>query len=451
MIHYSLNKIANITGGTVVGNKDVVINGIDIDSRTISNDSLFVPIVGAKFDGHSFVKDLFNKGLYASLWQKGNDNEMPVGNIVVVDNIMQALFDLTAYYRKELNTIIIGVTGSSGKTSTKDIIYSVLAHKYPTFKTLGNQNNEIGIPLTILNCQDNCKYGVVEIGISDFNEMEPMARLARPDYTVITSIGPAHIGQFKSIDNIVIEKSKINSYLTDGICFYNAESQGLKQHLNTLKLQNKPIGYGYDNGDVIANNIVFSVKGTNFKCLNEEYFIPILGKHFVLNALSAILLAKHFKFNYQEIQDGLASIHITNHRMQLIKIKNAIVIDDAYNANPSSMIASLNTMCQYQCDNEKIVVLGDMLELGEDSSKLHGNISNEIDFKKFDKIYLVGQQMLYLADQLKKKDITSIHVDKAEQLIDCLKPYLEKENVILFKASNGMKFIDLIDKLKEDA
>ncbi len=455
MINYSLKKIAEIVNGELIGDGKQIVRGVHYDSRLLKEDQIFAPFKGVNTDGHLFVADLFSQGIKASFWQKDCQLEKPEGNLIIVDDVLEALQILARYYRLTLDCKFIGVTGSSGKTSTKDIIAAVLSTKYRTFKTIGNYNNKLGVPLTLINMDDDVECAVIEMGIDDFGIMEMLVEMVEPDITVITSIGLSHVQQFITLDNIVQQKCWINSRLKkDGVCYYSDDSYGVKDQLDKMGLTKEQIiSYGFKNtSDIIALKYSIEDKYTRFtvKQYPEIVFqLPILGKHQVLNGLAAIGIAKRLGLNVEQIQKGFNKIELTAHRMQVKIINDAIIIDDTYNSNPSSLKASLETVVDYSDKYQKIVVIGDMLELGENSLALHADMADLIDFKMFDKIYLVGQQMKALYEKLIEKNIFSQHYNSALETADEIKQHLKKGNVIFFKASNGMKFAGLIDKLED--
>ena len=454
MIRYTLNKIAEIVDGELYGNPEAAINGVEIDSRIIKNDQLFVPLIGETHNGHSFVRELLDKGVIASLWQKGEPDMPEDHNIIVVEDVVSAIAKLAAYYRQHLKAKVIGVTGSSGKTSSKDMISSVLSAKYKVHKTPGNKNNEIGVPLTILSIDEEDEIAVIEMGISDFGEMDMLVEMVRPDVTVITSIAPAHILYFKTLDNIVHEKCLINSKLGAGQCFYNNDAYGLKAEIAAQNLLNKPISYGFEeDSDYQITSYQYCTEGMSFTLsgYEEPFELPVLSKHLILNAAGAVAIGKYFGLSIDEIKEGLSHLSLTPHRMQLLHINGAMVIDDAYNSNPGSLVAALEFLSASNNDFHKVVVLGDMLELGEESGQLHGNIGDQVDFRAFDEIYLVGEEMANLRDNLAEKGITSHYSLNNEGLVQALLCHLRPGNVILFKASNGMRFISLISELEEKA
>lgn len=455
MINYSLEKIAQIVGGKLIGDGSQIIRGVNCDSRLLKEDQMFAPFKGANTDGHLFVADLFTKGIKASFWQKDSKIEKPKGNLIVVDDVLKALQILARYYRMSLNCKFIGITGSSGKTSTKDIIAAVLSSKYKTFKTIGNYNNKLGVPITLINMDDDVEFAVIEMGIDDFGIMEMLVNMVEPDITVITNIALAHAQQFLTLDNIVKEKCWINSRLKkDGCCYYAYDAYGVKEQLKKMSLKdNQIVSYGFEKAsNILALNYTIEDKYTNFTVKNypETIFrLPILGKHQVLNGLAAIAIGKRFGLSINQIQQGFDKIELTPHRMQVKVIKDAIIVDDTYNSNPSSLAASLETLIDYSDKYQKIVVIGDMLELGENSLFLHANMADLIDFSLFDKIYLVGNQIKALQEKLTGKNIVSKHYNNAMEIVEEIKQYLTKGNVIFFKASNGMKFASLIEKLED--
>ena len=450
MVDYSIGKISEIVNGTLQGDPEVTINGVITDSRRFTSDELFVPIKGERVDGHDFVQGLFEKGLKASFWQKDHE-KLPEGNLIIVENVEKALQKLSAYWRKDIKAKVIGVTGSAGKTSTKDIISSVLSVKYRVHKTSGNQNNEIGVPLTLLSSDREDDFIVCEMGISDVNEMVPLVEIVDPDFTVVTNISPAHILNFKSIDTIVKEKCKINCQLGDGLCFYANEAYGLKKEITSQNLKNHPISYGYrDDADLKIEEGYFSENGMRFKTnwFEEWFSIPILGAHQIINACSGVAVGKTFGLSYEEIQKGLGAITLTAHRLEIKKINSATIIDDTYNCNPGSLKAALELLSAFDEKYDKYAILGDMLELGDESARLHGGMGDVIDFSKFTGTYLLGDEMKNLYENLKSKGIKCSHYDDRDELLNDLKQITRENSIMLFKASNGLRFYDLISDLE---
>ena len=433
MINYSLSEICEIVGGKLIGDGSVVVNGMQYDSRLMKDNMIFAPFKGEKIDGHQFVKPLFEKNIKASFWQSDCPLEKPQGNLIVVDNVLEAIAKLAKFYRESLAIKIVGVTGSSGKTSTKDIIASVLAQKYKVYKTKGNHNNIIGVPTTLINMDNDIDVAVIEMGIDDIGIMDKLVDMVRPDYTVITSIAPAHIQQFKTIDKIVQQKCLINKHLSkEGICFYNHDCYGVKNQLIKMNLENQMFVYGF-------------VKQIDY----SPFKVAALGKHMALNSLAAIAIASKMGLSYSQIDQGLQQVSITNRRMQLKQIKDSTIIDDSYNSNPSSLVASLSTFLDYSSKNRKVVVLGDMLELAENSALMHREIADKIDFSQFDSIILIGQQMKNLYERLQQENIESKWFMDWQSSLSEVKKQVNKESVTFFKSSNSMRFNELINALED--
>ncbi|MBQ1826626.1 MAG: UDP-N-acetylmuramoyl-tripeptide--D-alanyl-D-alanine ligase [Erysipelotrichaceae bacterium] len=454
MLNYDLKTIAAAVNGVLHGDENTTVEGVQIDSRLCTERELFVPFKGANFDGHDFAAKLYEDGRIAACFWDSREKEIPQGvNVIVVDDCLKALQRLASYYRRHVKTKYVGITGSSGKTSTKDIIAACLSVRYKVHKTFANKNNEIGIPLTILQADDDCDFNVVEMGISDFNEMEPMVDIVLPDMTVVTCIAEAHIMNFHDMDNTSREKSKINCRLGNGQAYYAFNGYHLKQHLDELNLVNRPVSFGFeDEADVRAENYRLGAEGSLFTCNlypGFEFSLSILGRHQVANSLSAIAICHSLGYSAEDIQKGFDLIELTPHRLQLRSISGAVIIDDTYNANPASMCASLQTAADYDSGYRKIAVLGDMLELGENERELHASIADRIDFRAFDGVYLYGDIMNALAERLQQKGIKCVHCDDFRQLKQALRPELKQGTLMVFKASNGMKFASLIDELEE--
>ena len=448
---YTLGQIAQIVNGRLNGDPDVIVEGVAIDSRLIKDNELFVPVIGERVDGHSFVSSLFEKGIKGSFWQKGIEG-MPEGNLIIVDNTIAALQKLAARYRLDLGIPIVGITGSSGKTSTKDLVASVLSQKYRVHKTDGNKNNDIGVPLTLLSIQPDIEVAVIEMGILDFGIMDNLVEMVRPDHTVISSIAPAHIMRFKTMDNIVQQKCLINKYL-EGTCFYNHDTYGLAEYLPEMGLKQKPVSYGFEEGsDVLIEPENFSAYGQNFRVsVYPEYTfaVPLLGVHQILNATAAILVGRQFGLTAQQISDGLEKVTLTPHRSQLVRIKENVIIDDTYNSNPGSLKASLEMLSSFKNYRKKCVCLGDMLELGENEAEFHAGIADAIDFSQFDYVLLYGELMKNLHERIQSQGRSSEYYNDRDKLRERLKEIMNEQVIILFKASNGLKFMDLRQELED--
>lgn len=453
MIRYSVAQIAAIVGGSVHGDPELTIDGIEIDSRIIQAGEMFAPIKGERVNGHDFVVSMPQNSVTVSLWR--NDEAGMPDNVtcIAVDSVEEALITLAEHYRQQFHGKVIGVTGSSGKTSTKDMIASVLGARYRVHKTSGNQNNDLGIPRTILSADEDDDYVIVEMGIDHIGEMQQYADLVNPDITVIASIAPAHMMNFLTMDTIVREKCTINANLNDGQCYYAREAYGLHDHLLKQGLKNKPLSYGYDDdSDIVITSFEMNEQGSSFTLSTHPgtvFHAAVLGRKLVQNLTAAISIATREGMTDKEIQKGLDELVLTPHRLQVKHINGATVIDDAYNSNPASLTAALNLLLQIRTEDNRYAVLGDMLELGETSGQLHCGIADEIDFRNFAMTILYGTEMHKLYEKLSAEGIPAVFCDSFENLYETVRPLLNENATMLFKASNSMKFISLIDKLEE--
>ena len=454
MVTYDLKTAAQIMGGTVIGEANCVFSGITIDTRNAVTKTLYVPIIGERLNGHQFVKTALENGAAASLWQIDQPNRPTSGNFILVKDTASALHDLGRFYRRQLKTKIIGITGSVGKTSTKDIVAAVLKTKYKVHKTAGNFNNLLGVPQTILAIDQNDDYAVCELGLQHPNDMASLVDCAKPDMTIITSIAPCHIEYFHSLDGIVAEKSQIISELDEkGICYYNHQAYGLQNTLPKVNSKAQLVSYGLDStAEIKAENIHYQNGMACFATnifTDVEFKLPLLGNHQIMNCLPAIAIGKAAGLTAKQIQQGLSSIQLTPHRLQVRQINQAIVIDDAYNSNPLALTASLQVLAEYPSPLPKIAVLGDMLELGEHQDQLHAQMAEQFDFSQLQQVYLYGPLMKNLDRTLQEKGISSRHFDDLSELTAELSSRCRNGCIMLVKASNGMHFIGMIQQLEE--
>ena len=453
MISYDLNTTAEIVGGTLKGQGEAVYSGLTIDSRNVGKNVLFVPIIGERLNGHQFVSQALAKGALASLWQQDQPDCPADGNIITVKDTAAALHDMSRYYRAHLQTKIIGITGSIGKTSAKDLIAAVLSSRYQVSKTSGNYNNLLGVPQTLAAIDAKDDFAVCEMGLQHQGDMAQLVDAAMPDIAVITAIAPCHIEYFHDLAGIAAEKGQIISRLAAGQpCYYNHQAYGLKEMLPRINPEAELISYGFDRTSCIwADNISSCSQGQSFTTnLFENYcfVLPLLGRHQILNALPAIAIGKQFNMTASQIQHGFDSIVLTPHRLQVRKAGPGLLIDDAYNSNPEAVIGSLNVLKEYPTDRRRIAVLGDMLELGKRQNAMHAGLADEFDFSCLDGIYLYGPCMKYLADALVSRQISCSYFSDIGQLSAALIKEIDKGSVVLLKASNGMHFIDMITTLE---
>ncbi|WP_338998906.1 D-glycero-beta-D-manno-heptose 1,7-bisphosphate 7-phosphatase [Fusobacterium animalis] len=412
--------------------KKVQIKNVVMDSRKVTEGSLFFAIN----NGNSYVKDVLDKG--ASLVIADNTN-IKDKRVVKVTDTIATMQNLATKYRKKLDIQVIGITGSNGKTTTKDIVYSLLSTKAKTLKTEGNYNNHIGLPYTLLNVTDEEKFVVLEMGMSSLGEIRRLGEISSPDYAIITNIGDSHIEFLKTRDNVFKAKTELLEFVDKKNTFVCGDDEYLG------KLDVNKVGFN-GNNDYKIESYEFSNKGSKFVLDGKEYEMSLLGKHNISNTAIAIELAKKIGLTDEEIQKGLKEIKISNMRFQEIKIGEDIYINDAYNASPMSMKAAIDTLNEIYNDKYKIAILGDMLELGENEINYHIDVLNYLLDKKIKLIYLYGERMKKAYDifmKNKSEEYRFWYYPTKEGIVESLKN-IKMEKVILLKASRGTALEDII-------
>jgi len=412
--------------------KKVQIKNVVMDSRKVTEGSLFFAIN----NGNSYVKDVLDKG--ASLVIADNTN-IKDKRVVKVTDTIATMQDLATKYRKKLDIQVVGITGSNGKTTTKDIVYSLLSTKAKTLKTEGNYNNHIGLPYTLLNVTDEEKFVVLEMGMSSLGEIRRLGEISSPDYAIITNIGDSHIEFLKTRDNVFKAKTELLEFVDKKNTFVCGDDEYLG------KLDVNKVGFN-ENNDYKIESYEFSNKGSKFVLDGKEYEMSLLGKHNISNTAIAIELAKKIGLTDEEIQKGLKEIKISNMRFQEIKIGEDIYINDAYNASPMSMKAAIDTLNEIYNDKYKIAILGDMLELGENEINYHIDVLNYLLDKKIKLIYLYGERMKKAYDifmKNKSEEYRFWYYPTKEGIVESLKN-IKMEKVILLKASRGTALEDII-------
>lgn len=454
MKNLTLKNLALACNGKYIGLKEMEnqeITCIFTDSRKVEDGGLFVPIKGARVDAHDFIEQVMEAGALATLSEKDlGEQDFPY---ILVESSLTAVKEIAEFYLKQLQIPLVGITGSVGKTSTKEVIASVLAQKYNTLKTQGNFNNELGLPLTIFRLRDEHEMAVVEMGISDFGEMHRLAKIARPDTCVITNIGLCHLEFLKSRDGILKAKTEIFDYLqSDGHIILNGDDDKLITIPKTKGIE--PVFFGIENRQGIWADEIKpeGLKGISCRLhAGEESFsvlIPVPGKHSVYNALAATAVGLTYGLTIEEIQRGIESLQSVSGRFHVIETSKYTVIDDCYNANPISMKASVDVLADAL--ERKVAILGDMGELGADERKLHQEVGKYVAEKEIDLLLCVGK--LSKDMEISAKEVPSKtqvrHFENKEALIEELPKILQQGDTILVKASHFMKFEEIVEKLK---
>ena len=404
------------------------IENIIMDSRKVQKGDLFFAIN----NGNKYINEVLEKGASIVVADNYLGDDKRVFKVL---NTVEFMQKFAKEYREALGLKVIAITGSNGKTTTKDMIYSVLSRKYITKKTEGNYNNHIGLPFTILQLKEKDEIVVLEMGMSGFGEIDLLSSIAKPDIGVITNIGDSHLEFLKTRENVFKAKTELLNYVSSENTYIIGDDQYLKN------VAGNKIGFNRENNFVIED-FIDSNDGMSFKVENSEYTLNLNGKHNALNAGMAIVIGKRFGLTSEEIKEGLKNLHLTPMRFQKIEKEDVIYINDAYNASPISMEYSLNTFDKLYNNMKKIVVLGDMLELGEKEIEFHREIIEKALSIKCDKIYLYGERMKKAYDLLEKNDKIRCFNNK-ENIVKLIANEIEKIAVLL-KGSRGMKLEEII-------
>lgn len=450
---YLKDLINNTDSKVLFGNLNLPLINFSKDTRTLNKGDIYIGIKGENFDGNTLYKEALLKGASGCIL---NDNisldeeflkDYQDCFIVLTKDTIKCIQDLATYKRSLYNIPVIGITGSVGKTSTKDIIASVLEKKYKVLKTEGNYNNHLGVPLTILRLQDeDCL--VVEMGMNHLGEISVLSRIARPTVCVITNVGTAHIGYLGSRENILKAKLEILEGMNkSGILFINNDNDLLHDYyLKNAKTINM-VTYGiYNASNYIANDIKSDENSSSFTCNidGEDYNFTINtpGSHFILNALCAISVGKYFNIEISKIKEGIANFNLTKKRLEVEKKNGITIIKDFYNANLDSMTSAINYLGSLK--GRKIAMLGDMLELGEFSLNLHQKVGKVLEDNNIDIVITVGDYSKFIKDEY-SKEIYSFDTNK--EAISKLKNILKENDCLLIKASFGMNFLEIYNEI----
>ena len=449
---FTLDELLHITNGILYAKgNDSVIESVHFDSRQLTPNSLFIALTSGTADGHDFLSNAFQQGASCAIISKKIDISSFSGvNLILVDDTELAFQSIAKAYREQLDIQVIAVTGSSGKTSTKDVIAHVLGTKKQVFKTFKNLNNHLGLPLSILQIKPEHEVAVLELGMNHAGEIDLLASIAQPTISVITNIGDAHIEFFGTREKIADAKAELLPHTSkDGFVLLNRDND-LCDYLAS-KSPVKTYYYSVSNfGDIFTTFLKTIDRGMSFSVqlgdkTIEDLFIPLFGEHNVSNTLTALFIANALGFKEDEMKQALATLTISEMRFQVIDIQNeGVVINDAYNANPTSMKASISTFSKIFPSRKKVLILGDMFELGEDSYELHADIGFFLnDYTEYI-LYTLGEESKAISDQFLGD---SSHFTNYEELTTQLKSYINSDHVLLFKGSRGMKLEKIINAL----
>jgi UDP-N-acetylmuramoyl-tripeptide--D-alanyl-D-alanine ligase len=446
-MNLSIKEVAALFG--VECSNQAMISRVEFDSRLITTDSLFVPLAGTR-DGHEFAQQAQENGAIAAFWSHPTI-QPPEGLVIIeVADTLAAFQKLAKYYKEKLAPKIIAITGSNGKTTTKDMVDAVAAQQFKTYKTQGNHNNEIGLPLTILHAPADTEVLVLEMGMDHAGEIEALSRLAQPDMAAITLIGEAHIENLGSREGIAKAKMEITTGLDPaGFFMVPADEPLLTPYLAELPQQ--VVTFGLEIGDLKGTIQAETPEQTIFTVADQTYSIPVIGGYNVKNALIAIGIGRQLGIAEEKIKAGLAHFQLTKNRTQWLKAANgADILSDVYNANPTAMGLVLDSFRKLSLKGRRIAVLADMLELGPDSAKMHAGMAEHLD-ETFDLIFLYGSEMAALKEALSKTNLADrvrfFATNEKAALITQLQEELLPTDSVVLKGSNGMGLGEVVDLL----
>lgn len=421
--------------------------GVVIDNRQVEKDFIFIAIKGARVDGHTFIPDAFRKGAMAVIAEQ--KPEPLQGACILVKDTQQALKELAKYYREQMDAYVIGIVGSVGKTSTKEMVASVLSQHFSVLKTQGNFNNEIGLPLTLLRVREEHEVAVVEMGISDFGEMHRLGEMAKPDMVILTNIGLCHLEKLGDRDGVLKAKTEVLSHLQkDAVVLLNgdddklcaADTKGFATHF-----------FGLGRQEYHATELKSEWQSVSALLIGPKWSqrvtIAISGQHNVYNALAAMAAGECLGMTQQEIVKGVEAAATIDGRNHFIEKNDITVIDDCYNANPISMRASLEVLSHAK--GRKIAVLGDMGELGENEASLHYQVGCDVADYDIDCLFTLGELSKHIAAATSEKQGTTevFSFDNREAMLQELKKYIKKGDTVLVKASHFMNFQEIVKSL----
>lgn len=439
------------------GTDAVRIKGVSTDTRTIQPGSLFVPLIGENFDGHAYAAEAFDRGAAAVLWQDDRPNPPEGMPLIRVRDTLAALQQLAKAYRKQLPVRIVGITGSNGKTTTKDLVAAVLGTTYNVHKTKGNLNNHIGLPLTLLQLEEDTEFAVVEMGMSGRGEIELLSKLAAPEAAIITMIGESHMLQLGSREEIARAKVEIVSGMPAGGLFvFNGDEPLIESALAERSLPEglRSIRFGSgEANDIYPAQVRMDADGSYFTVNQPDFpelYVPLLGRHNVINALAAVAVAASFGVMPNDTAAGLRSLQMTSMRIEKLQAASGLtVLNDAYNASPASMRAALALTEQLSGFGRKFVVLGDMLELGEQEEQFHRGIGKLLDPKRIDFVWTYGRLGSFIAEEASRvyPEGRVVAYDDKVQLAEDLARLVKPDDIVLVKGSRGMRLEQVVQAL----
>lgn len=458
MEYLTIKELILASEGQLVSkcNEETIVSNIVIDSRKAGKDSAFVAIVGENLDGHNFINLAINQGCKTIIKNKNNnvDIENKEVNVIEVSDTEIALGDIAKFYKNKFKIPFIAVTGSVGKTTTRDMVYSTISAKYNSLKNVGNLNNQFGVPLTLFNLNKEHECAVIEMGMSGFNEIEYLANIVNPQIGIISNIGYSHVEHLGSRDGIFKAKMEIaTNFDENSLLIVNGDDDCLKT-LKTKDLVYKLRTFGFDkDNDIYCESYEMDEESINFVAdingKKEEFFIPTVGKHNIYNAMAAILVGLNLNMTIEEIKDGLKDFQCTKNRLDIIKKDKLTIIDSVYNASIDSMSAALNILGRYE--NRRVAILGDMFEMGEFAEFGHRQVGKAA-LGNIDIMIAIGKDSEFIVKELKENNMNEnnlYHFETKEEAIENLDNIIKDDDVILVKASRGMNLEKVVEYLNK--
>ena len=446
-----LAEIKTVVDGSQRG-KDVAVSAVSIDTRSLRPGDLYIAIQGENFDGHDFVKEAEQSGAVAAIVHREIETQLPY---LIVENTRHALAELAAAWRQKAGVSLVGITGSNGKTTVKEMVASILGVNSRVLFTKGNLNNEIGVPLTLLRLKNDHQFAVVEMGANHPGEISFLGRCAKPNVSIITNVGPAHIEGFGDVDGVAREKGRIVEVLdADGVAVLNADDQYF-EYFKSIAGDRLIVSFGLgEQAEITAREIRSGIKNnrfvTEFKLEASGDTIPVrmalAGRHNVMNALAAAAACKSLGISPEQIKQGLEVVKPVTGRLQpMLSLQGSIVIDDTYNANPESLKAGLDVLTS--CEGDPWLVLGAFGELGKDSPKIHEVMGELIKSKNVVRVLAIGPDALNTVRVFGKG---ALFFDTQEELIVTLNNELKGNEAVLVKGSRSQKMEKVVEALVEN-
>ncbi len=445
--------VAATRGQLLCGKETVRLKGVSIDSRTIQPGEIFVAIKGNRLDGHRFIEAAVAKGASAIIISDKVKLSLPVA-IIIAKDTTKALGDLAAYYRRLFDIPIIAITGSAGKTTTKEMIAAVLGKRYNVLKSQKSENNQYGVPLTILRLNSSHQVAVLELGTNQPGDIKRLTQIAKPTVAVYTNVGASHLQGLKSINGVFNEKFNLIRHMSlKGQVIFNNDDENLRK-IKEKKISQRKLSYGMESDADCRtesvnlskeNEIKFYVKGKEFVIKNPAF-------HNVYNALAAVCCGFLFKLNYKDIFSGIANFHFPSGRQNFQKVDGCHIIDDTYNANPVSFFSAIHTLDSLNAPGRKIVVCADMLELGPYARRYHQELGRKIAQSSIDMVLTVGKHSKMISSLLKRDrncNIQSLHCQNLVQVNRHLRRQCRKGDTVLIKGSRAMGMEKTVSYLKD--